>query len=87
MHPICEVDGCDIPENRDGLCLRHKIKTVRTNTESLAREREGRDVTGGMGTKEYVKDMYRVRREAGLPDPEPSNKEAAKYAPAKGPIK
>lgn len=54
------------------------------NITGLRWEREGKDVTGGRGTKAYVKSMYDKARAAGRPDPEPMNSEAAKYAPAAG---
>lgn len=81
---MCSIDGCERPVNRDGLCLTHKLKTVRSNMGHLRRERNGEDATGGMGTEAFVRDMYEKRRAAGLPDPEPANKEAARYAPAAG---
>lgn len=81
---MCEVEGCGKPINRDGVCLRHKLLTVKPATAGLKREREGRDVSGGMGTRKYVEDMFASRRAAGLPDPEPENRHAARYAPKKG---
>ena len=65
-------------------CFGCKLTTVKGNTENLSRERAGVDVTGGMGTSEYVKKMYEDRRAAGLPDPEPENKKSAKFAPRRG---
>lgn len=78
---MCSRDGCDRPVNKDGLCLPHKLKTVSMETSTLKREREGRDVSGGRGTREYVRDMYEQRRAAGLPDPVPENKKSAAFAP------
>ena len=83
---MCEQDGCDRPVNRDGLCFPHKIRTVQTNTTAIKMERQGRDVTDGRGTREYVRDMYEKRRAAGLEDPIPENKKAAAFAPRKGPM-
>lgn len=80
----CTLEGCDLPLNRDGLCFKHKIETIRYGTGALKREREGRDVSGGAGTRSYVEDMYAKRRAAGLEDPVPETKEAARYAPRKG---
>lgn len=69
-------------------CYGCKLSSVSLNgTAGLRREREGTDVTGGMGTDAYAKRMYRKYREAGKPDPIPGNKQAARYAPAKGIIR
>lgn len=84
---MCSIRDCDRPVNRDGLCFPHKIKTVQVDTGMVKRERAGVDVSMGRGTREYVRDMYERRRAAGLPDPEPKNKKAAAFAPAKGPIR
>lgn len=81
---MCELDDCEKAVNRDGLCFKHKLDTVSINTQNLKKEREGKDVTGGAGTATYVRDMYESRRAAGLPDPIPENREAARYAPARG---
>ena len=70
--------------NRDRLCFYHKVKTVRTNIADLRRENRGEGVAGNSGTAEYVRSMYAARRASGLPDPEPENREAAKFAPAIG---
>lgn len=78
---MCSVVNCEKPVNRDGVCLMHKLKTVRANTRDLRRERLGTDVTGGAGTAAFVQDMYEKRRSLGVDDPEPQNKEAARYAP------
>jgi len=78
---VCTLDGCERPLNRDGLCFKHKIQTIRSSTEGLKREREGRDVTGGQGTRKYVEDMYAQKRRQGLPDPIPENKASARFAP------
>ena len=42
------------------------------------------DASGGLGTTEYVKQMYENRRAIGLNDPQPANKKAARYAPGIG---
>ena len=81
---MCEVRGCERPVNRDGLCFPHKIKTVRLDVAVLQRENRDLDAAGNLGTTEYVKQMFETRRAAGLSDPEPANKHAAKYAPAIG---
>lgn len=81
---MCGVEGCERAVNRDGLCFTHKIKTIRVGTEPLKREREGTDVTMGMGTEQYAKRMYAKYRAEGKPDPIPENTKAARYAPAKG---
>lgn len=78
---MCEIEDCPRPVNRDGLCLTHKLKTVRSNLRDLKREREGTDVTGGMGTAAFVQDMYDKRRSLGVEDPVPENSKAARYAP------
>ncbi len=78
---MCSEIGCEREINRDGVCLVHKLKTVKANVNDLKREREGKDVTGGMGTAAFVKDMYEKRRSLGAEDPEPENKHAARYAP------
>ena len=78
---MCTLDGCDRELNRDGLCFFHKIRTLGMQTEGLTRERMGVDVTGGRGTREYVRSMYETRKKAGLPPPEPENKKAARYVP------
>ena len=83
---MCGVEGCDKPVNKDGVCLLHKLKTLNYGVEGLKRERNGADVTGGRGTKEYVRDMYEQRRAAGMEDPVPKNKKAAAFAPRKGPM-
>lgn len=82
VHKLCTLDGCERPLNRDGLCFKHKIQTIRTNVENVKREREGRDPSGGQGNSAYVRDMFERRRAQGLPDPVPETKEAARYAPA-----
>jgi hypothetical protein len=85
---VCSYEDCDRPVNRDGVCFPHKIKSVRFGVEGIARERKGGGpgVTGTEGTREYVRQMYEQRRKDGLPDPVPANKEAAKFAPAAGPM-
>jgi hypothetical protein len=89
MHPVCTIEGCGLEENRDGLCFKHKIKTLRFGTEEFARARRG----GGPGLRgdetdrEYVRNMYEARRKSGLPDPIPANKKAAALAPAAGPMR
>ena len=81
---MCEIEGCERDLNRDGLCFHHKVKTVRTNIADLRRENRGEGVHGDSGTEEYVRSMYKARRDSGLPDPVPENAEAAKFAPAIG---
>lgn len=81
---MCSYEDCPRPVNKDGLCLTHKLKTVRAGTLHLKRERNGDDVTGGMGTRAFVEDMYAKRRSLGVEDPEPANSKAARYAPKKG---
>jgi hypothetical protein len=78
---MCGVVDCDKPINRDGVCLLHKLRTVRANVRDLKREREGTDATGGMGTQAFVNDMYEKRRSLGVEDPVPENSKAARYAP------
>lgn len=68
-------------------CFGCKIASVKMQTAGLQMEREGKDATGGMGTRNYVKQMYNQRRKDGLPDPYPKNKKAAQYAPAKGVVR
>ena len=60
------------------------MHTLRFSVNNLRVERNGGDVTGGRGTREYVRSMYERRRANGLPDPVPSNKKAAAFAPAMG---
>jgi hypothetical protein len=48
---MCESVGCKKPINKDGVCLIHKLRTVRANTHGIKAERNGTDVTGGMGTR------------------------------------
>lgn len=81
---MCEVEGCEKPINKGGVCLRHKLLTVSANTGWIKREREGVDATGGMGSRAYAEDVYKKARERGREDPEPMNKHAARYAPKKG---
>ncbi len=81
---MCEVDGCDREVNRNNLCFKHKIRTLHFDLDGLKRENRDLDVSGGLGTTEYVKQMYENRRAAGLCDPEPENEKAARYAPAIG---
>lgn len=78
---MCGEPGCDKPVNRDGVCLRHKLLTVSSNSEALRQERNGTDLTEGKGMATYVRDMYEKRRSAGLPDPEPATRAAAKWVP------
>ena len=73
-HPSLNVEGC----------FGCKISGVKVGIQALRDENAGADVTGGMGTREYVKKMYSDRRAAGQPDPEPANKKAAAFAPARG---
>ena len=81
---MCEIEGCERPINRSGLCFPHKMKTVGFNLKHLHADVQGDNVQGDIGTTEYVKNMYENRRAAGMADPEPANAEAAKYAPAIG---
>ena len=81
---MCEIEGCTRPLNRDGLCFPHKAKTLSLRIAGLRRENRGEGVFGDMGAQQYVNSMYKARRASGLADPEPSNKEAAKLAPAIG---
>ena len=81
---MCEIEGCGREVNRDGLCFPHKAKTINMDIDGLKRENRGLDASGGLGTKEYVKQMYENRRTAGLHDPEPENAKAALYAPPIG---
>ncbi len=81
---MCEVDDCGRKVNRDGLCFKHKIQTLHFDLKDLRMENRGLDASGGLGTTEYVKQMYENRRAAGLNDPAPANKKAARYAPAIG---
>lgn len=78
---MCEQEGCMREINRDGLCLPHKLRTVRMSTAHLTAERNGEDVTQGRGTRAYVEEFTRRRRAAGLPDMEPENSKAARYMP------
>ena len=86
---MCEIEGCDRDLNRDGLCFYHKIRTIRFGVEEFARERKGGSPGPDpyAGTREYVENMYEQRRKDGLPDPIPENAEAAKFAPAAGPMR
>jgi hypothetical protein len=81
---MCSIENCDKAINRDGVCLRHKLLTVNANVEHLRQERNGTDLTQGRGTRAYVENMYAKRRAQGLPDPLPTTKEAARYAPKVG---
>lgn len=71
------------PEYVEG-CFGCKLTTIAGHTAALRMEREGRDVTGGEGTKAYVENMYREARAKGERDPIPANSKAAAYAPAAG---
>lgn len=73
-HPDLNVDGC----------FGCKAASIRFDVAGLKREREERDVSGGRGTREYVRDMFEQRRRAGLPDPVPENRKAAQFAPRRG---
>jgi hypothetical protein len=73
-HPGLDVSGC----------FGCKIATVNLPTAALAMERDGRSVTGGDTTREYVRRMFEKRRADGLPDPVPETAAAAKFAPAAG---
>lgn len=86
---ICEIEDCSRDVNRDGLCLHHKLKTVSMSTAQFTMEREGKGwgINPEGGTRENVERMYEQRRKDGLPDPIPENSEAAKFAPAQGPVK
>ncbi len=81
---MCEIEGCGREVNRDGLCFKHKIRTLNFDIDGLRRETRDMDASGGLGTAEYVKRMYEDRRAAGMHDPEPENKKAARYAPPIG---
>ena len=81
---MCEVEGCERPINRNGLCFPHKIKTVNMDLDNLRRDNRGEGAAGNMGNREYVRKMYQDRRDAGLADPIPDNDESAKYAHAVG---
>lgn len=50
----CELDGCDRPHNKDGLCLLHKLKHV--NFTGLERLRRNRHETGRELTQEVYDD-------------------------------
>lgn len=78
---MCSVQDCELEINRDGLCLKHKLKTVSMSAGEFSRERKGEDITQGRGTKAYVEEFYNRRRAAGLHDMEPANAKAAQYAP------
>lgn len=86
---ICSLEGCERPLNRDGVCFYHKMKTIRFGVEGVRRERNGKGLgpDGDSSTREYVRNMYEQRRKDGLPDPIPENAEAAKFAPAAGPMR
>jgi hypothetical protein len=71
------------PEYVDG-CYGCKLTTVTADAGSFSRERSGDGPTSGMGTREYVKDMFESRRAAGREDPVPENRKAAAFAPGKG---
>jgi len=49
----------------------------------LKREREGKDASGGEGAAAYAKSVYEKARARGI-EPEPLNKESAKFAPRRG---
>ena len=68
------------PEFVDG-CYGCKLTTINMSAAAVSMERRGDDVSGGMGTASYVRNMYEKRRAAGQPDPEPENAKAARYAP------
>lgn len=73
VHPDY-VEGCDT-------C---KLSSIRFNTAGLKASNTGKGPTSGMTDREYARDMYEKRRAAGLPDPEPANAQAAKFAVPKG---
>jgi len=52
--------------------------------DNLRRDNQGAGAAGNMGNREYIRRMYQDRRDAGMTDPEPANKEAAKFAPPVG---
>lgn len=63
----CEIEGCDKPVNRDGLCLPHKLKTLRFNLTRLEQEREANVTANEMkqeifdGAKRTGQDIMQVR--------------------------
>ena len=60
------------------------MQTVRFGIHGLGVERKGGDVTEGRGTREYVRSMFEGARANGQPDPIPTNKQSAAFAPAVG---
>lgn len=85
----CTLDDCDRELNRDGVCFYHKMRTIRFGTAQLSRERKGQGwgINPEAGTRENVRAMYEDRRAKGLPDPEPANSEAAKFAIPRGVVR
>ena len=83
---LCQEDACSNEVNRDGVCFKHKVQTIRFGVENVKRQRrgEGPGLTGYESDREYVEQMYEARREEGLPDPVPANSKAAAFAPAMG---
>ena len=56
----CQVEGCERPENRDSLCLPHKLRTVRLNTARLKAYREA-NVT----SRELKKEIFEGAKATG----------------------
>lgn len=77
---MCSLESCDKPINKDGVCLRHKLLSVHADVGAFTREREGKDASGGEGSAAYARSVYEKARANGI-EPEPMNKESAKFAP------
>jgi hypothetical protein len=86
---MCSIEGCDNEINRDDLCFKHKIKTVRMSAAQIKLERNdgGWGIDPSAGTRENVRRMYEDRRANGQTDPVPENSKAAAFAPARGVIR
>ena len=80
---MCSFEDCGKPVNKDGVCLRHKLLSVHSDIGALKREREGKDASGGEGAAAYARSVYEKARARGI-EPEPMNKESAKFAPRRG---
>ena len=60
----CEVQGCENPVSKDGVCLRHKLLTVSVGTVPGGAKDERTGISTGK-KMEYNLNRYRRRKQAG----------------------
>jgi len=74
---MCETRGCDNPVNRDGVCLKHKLKSV--GFTGLLRLRSSREYN--MTQREMRQEIFDEARASGE-----DIKQAGVTSPTSGPL-